>query len=94
MEILRETSKLAQEAGKDVEPCLICTGLGEYVKVIFPHTNDWIHDKVFKENNGKKFKTSPDYRSDLLKFIVEFDGFPHYKNRDIIEKDKINQGIY
>lgn len=42
----------------------------------------------------KKFKTSHDYRSDLLKFIVEFDGLPHYKNRDRIEKDKINQGIY
>lgn len=42
----------------------------------------------------KIFKIRPDYRSDLLKFIVEFDGLPHYKNSDIIKKDKINQRIF
>ena len=29
-----------------------------------------------------------------MKLIVEFDGLPHYKNPDSIEKDKKNQRIY
>lgn len=86
---LRETTELAKKAGIDKDTGLIRTGLDEYLKVIFPNTTDWIHDKVFGEH-----KIRPDYRSDSLKLVVEFDGLPHYKNPDSIEKDKKNQSIY
>lgn len=91
---LRETTKLANKAGIDKDTGLIRTGLDEYLKVIFPDTKDWIHDKSFGEHNGQKYKIRPDYRSDSLKLIVEFDGLPHYKNPDSIEKDIKNQKVY
>ena len=91
---LRETSDLAKKAGKDKDTGLIRTGLDEYLKVIFPNTNDWLHDKAFGEHDGIKYKIRPDYRSDSLKLIVEFDGLPHYENPDSIEKDENNQKIY
>lgn len=91
---LRETTELAEKAGIDKDTGLIRTGLDEYLKVIFPNTTDWIHDKAFGEHNSQKYKIRPDYRSDSLKLIVEFDGLPHYKNPDSIEKDKKNQRIY
>lgn len=66
------------------------TGLEEYLKVIFPKTNDWIHDKIF----GKGYRIRPDYRSDSLKLIIEFDGLQHYTNPRNIEKDDKNTKIY
>ena len=91
---LRETTELANKAGIDKDTGLVRTGLDEYLKVIFPDTNDWIHDKSFAEHNGQKYKIRPDYRSDSLKLIVEFDGLPHYGNPDLIEKDIKNQRVY
>lgn len=91
---LRETTELANKAGIDKDTGLVRTGLDEYLKVIFPDTNDWIHDKSFGEHNGQKYKIRPDYRSDSLKLIVEFDGLPHYGNPDLIEKDIKNQRVY
>lgn len=85
---LRETTELAEKAGIDKDTGLIRTGLDEYLKVIFPNTTDWIHNKAFGEHNSQKYKIPPDYRSDSLKLIVEFDGLPHYKNPAVIEKDK------
>ncbi|MBO4441668.1 DUF559 domain-containing protein [bacterium] len=66
------------------------TGLEEYLKVIFPNTNDWIHNKAL----GKGYKIRPDYRSDSLKLIIEFDGLQHYTNPKNIEKDDKNTKIY
>ena len=37
---LRETNELAQKAEKDIYTGLLCPRLEEYLKVIFPHTND------------------------------------------------------
>ena len=91
---LRETTKLAKKAGIDKGTGLIRTGLNEYLKVIFPETKDWLHNKAFGEHNGQKYKIRPDYRSESLKLIIEFDGLPHYKNPDTIEKDYINQKVY
>lgn len=91
---LRETTELAEKAGIDKDTGLIRTGLDEYLKVIFPNTTDWIHDKAFGEHNGQKYKIRPDYRSESLKLIIEFDGLPHYKNPNTIEKDYINQKVY
>ena len=91
---LRETTELAKKAGIDKDTGLIRTGLDEYLKVIFPETKDWLHDKAFGEHNGQKYKIRPDYRSESLKLIIEFDGLPHYKNPNTIEKDYINQKVY
>ena len=83
---LRETTGLAKKAGIDNDTGLIRTGLDEYLKIIFPETKDWLHDKAFGEYNGQKYKIRPDYRSGSLKLIIEFDGLPHYKNPAVIEK--------
>ena len=91
---LQETTELAQKAGIDKDTGLVRTGLDKYLSVIFPDTHDWLHDKAFGEHNGVKYKIRPDYRSDSLKLIVEFDGLPHYKNPDTIQKDSANQMIY
>lgn len=64
--------------------------LPKYLPLIFPETNDWLHNKNFPEH---KFR--PDYRSDSLKLTIEFDGPQHYTNsKRIIEdyrKDQIVQ---
>ncbi len=84
---LRETAELAKKAGKDKDTGLHRTGLEDYLKVIFPKINDWIHDKALGEVDGKVYKSRPDYRSEKLKLIIEFDGLQHYIKPDIIEKD-------
>ena len=90
---LREHSSDA--SGKDSLTDLHRTGLDEYLSVIFPNTHDWIHDKAFGiHKDGKKYNIRPDYRSDSLKMIVEFDGLPHYTNPQNIIKDKKNTSIY
>ena len=91
---LRETAELAKKAGKDKDTGLHRTGLEEYLKVIFPEINDWIHDKALGEINGIKFKSRPDYRSENLKMIIEFDGLQHYTKPDIIEKDYRLTSVY
>jgi hypothetical protein len=78
---------LAKKAGKDKDTGLHRTGLEEYLKVIFPTNSDWVHDKALGEVNGTIFRSRPDYQSEQLKIIVEFDGLPHYTKPDIIEKD-------
>ena len=86
---LRETQDLAKKAGIDKDTGLHRTGLDEYLKTIFPSVKDWIHDKTIKGLivSGKQSLCRPDYRSEQLKMIVEFDGLQHYTKPDIIEKD-------
>jgi len=91
---LRETTALAKKVGIDNSTGLHRTGLEEYLKVIFPKTSDWIHDKAIGEVNGQRYRKRPDYRSETLKIIVEFDGLQHYTNPDIIEKDIENTMLY
>ena len=91
---LRETTALAKKAGIDKATGLHRTGLEEYLKVIFPKTTDWIHDKTIGDLNGQRHRKRPDYRSETLKIIVEFDGLQHYTNPDIIEKDIENTKLY
>lgn len=72
-----------------------CSGLDEYLNVIFPNVTDWVHDKsVGKLEDGRVIRSRPDYRSDQLKLIVEFDGIQHYSNPEQIEKDLYNTKIY
>lgn len=89
---LREHSSKA--TGKDPLTGLHRTGLDEYLSVIFPNSNDWIHDQMFGEHNGVKHRIRPDYRNDSLKLIVEFDGLPHYQDPAVIIKDDKNSEIY
>ena len=39
-------------------------------------------------------KNRPDYRSEKLKMIIEFDGWQHYQKLDQIQKDYENQKFY
>ena len=91
---LRETKEIAEKAGLDADTGLCRTGLEEYLAVIYPETNDWIHDKEIGILNGKKRKMRPDYRSESLKLIVEIDGLPHYQNPENIVKDEKNTAEY
>lgn len=88
---LRETNELAIEAGIDKDTGLFRTGLPDYLKVIFPSISDWEHDKIIP-NSGRKLR--PDYRSEKLKMIVEFDGLPHYQRPDTIKKDLESTKFY
>lgn len=94
---LREHSTIALAEGNDPITHLPRTGLDQYLKVIFPKTNDWkYNEKIPKaevptEIGYRKF--TPDYRSKSLKIIVEFDGIPHYKyyNEDNEETNEKQQ---
>lgn len=81
---LRETTEAANKAGLDITG-LPRTGLNEYLSVIFPKITDWVHNKAISKN----CKLRPDYRSDSLKLIVEFDGIQHFNNpKNIILDEK------
>ena len=87
---LRETRELAEKSGIDLDTGLHRTGLEDYLAAIFPKTTDWVHDKPI--GNGSKKR--PDYRSESLKLIVEFDGIPHYTSPKNIRQDEINTSFY
>lgn len=91
---LRETSALANKAGIDKDTGLHRTGLDEYLKVIFPEIDDWIHDKALGIVNNILYRSRPDYRSEKLKLIIEFDGLQHYMKPDIIKKDFVTTRLY
>ena len=77
---VRETEKQALNEYTEIR--IIKTGLDTYLKYISPQTYDWVHDKAFPN-----MRIRPDYRSDTLKLIVEFDGLPHFTSRDTYLKD-------
>jgi len=90
---LREHS--SKVSGKDPLTGLHRTGLDEYLSVIFPDINDWVHDKAFGiHGDNENYKIRPDYKSDSLKLIVEFDGLPHYTDPAVIIRDDKNANIY
>ncbi len=91
---LRETIALAEKAGIDKDTGLHRTGLEDYLKVIFPKVDDWIHDKALGNFNGRLYRNRPDYRSEQLKIIIEFDGLQHYTKPDVIEKDLKTTELY
>lgn len=91
---LRETKTDAVKAGTDKDTGLCRTGLEEYLIVIFPDVDDWIHDEAVGRHNGKYYRNRPDYRSDKLKIAVEFDGVQHYTSPANIRKDEQSYGLY
>ena len=87
---LRESSSSCDEQSHGSDPFGIgYSGLDEYLKVIFPDTCDWVHDKTIPDAfvDGIRVRTRPDYRSESLKLIVEFDGLLHYQNPEKIVSD-------
>lgn len=84
---LRETTEEAIKAGIDKVTKICRTGLDEYLKLIYPTTDDWLHDKSIGGNIKDISRKRPDYRSESLKLIVEFDGLPHYTNPLQIQTD-------
>ncbi len=84
---IRETSSAAQKAGIDKDTGLHRTGLEEYFAVIFPTVKDWVHDRALGDVSGRMIRSRPDYRSEQLKLIVEFDGLQHYTKPDKVQKD-------
>lgn len=88
---LRETNESAEKAGIDADTGLFRTGLPVYLKKIFPFIDDWVHDEIIPYS-GRRLR--PDYRSEKLKLIVEFDGLQHYQQPDTIQKDKENKEFY
>ena len=92
---LRETKEMADKAGNDVNTGICRTGLEEYLEIIFPNVADWVHDKAFGiTNDGSISRRRPDYRSESLKLIIEFDGLQHYNNPENILKDIENTKFY
>ena len=92
---LRETTEAAIKAGIDRGTGLHRTGLNEYLKVIFPDIDDWVHDKALGLTvNDKVCRKRPDYRSEKLKMIVEFDGIQHYTMPDRIKNDVLSTKFY
>lgn len=92
---LRETKEKAEKAGIDPDTGLHRNGLDEYLKVIFPNTNDWIHDKKIDDlPDGKKSRIRPDYRSKSHMLIIEFDGLMHYTDPDRILSDVKSTTFY
>lgn len=88
---LRESTDDATKAGVDPTTKICRTGLDEYLKIIFPGITDWVHDKCINQQ-GKLYR--PDYRSDSLMLIIEYDGLPHYQKPDVILKDEEKTKFY
>lgn len=92
---LRETQLEAIKSGIEEDTGLHRTGLDEYLKTIFPEVHDWIHDKTIDVLPKEiKCRKRPDYRSESLKLIIEFDGAPHFQYPDQILKDKESTKLY
>lgn len=75
---------------KEVGSWLTEDKLGVLLKSIFP-MSEFIRDSIVPDS-GRKFR--PDYRSDDLMLIVEFDGHHHYTNPLQIANDKIKDRLY
>lgn len=68
---------------------LLEEGLMDALKVVFPHTDDWVRNKNFLGCNIR-----PDYRSDSLKICIEYDGYQHYTKSSSFSNDKLKDSIY
>lgn len=92
---LRETREDAIKAGLDADTGLHRTGLDEYLAVIFPDTTDWVHNKTIPNlPDGVICKKRPDYRSESLKLIIEFDGVQHFETPKQIRADIETTRLY
>ena len=67
------------------------TNLGLILNELFSN-NDFIHDKAVPGSTNKRLR--PDYRSDEMKIILEFDGDSHYCKALRIKTDIIKDMDY
>lgn len=65
------------------------SNLINWLNLIFPDVNDWKHNKVLP---GTPFK--PDYYSDELKLVVEYNGPIHYTDPNVISQDYIKYSVF
>lgn len=93
--LLRETTVEADKANskkarhsKDHAAKYI--GLDQLLTQLFD-VDDWVQDKQIP-NSGRRFW--PDFRSETLKTIIEFEGLPHYQNLDMIIQDNRRRRFY
>ena len=81
--------------GVDPETGIGRTGLDEYLEAIFPDIDDWVYNKRIENlPENVKILSKPDYRSEKLKMIVEFDGIWNYSSPNDVERDLKNQQNY
>ena len=90
---VRETREMAEKAGTD-ETGVVRTGLEDYLAAIYPDVRDWVHDKPFGEHGGKRHRIRPDYLSESLRTVIEFDGVQHYQKPEVILRDMRNTETY
>lgn len=64
--------------------------LGDVLNTVFPDV-EWVHNKTVP-NSG--LKTRPDFRSDELMLIYEYDGDSHYTKPDVIIRDQEKDKVY
>lgn len=88
---LRENQEWVDKDPYDKDTGLCRTSIEVYLKAIYPNTNDWINDKVIPKS-GRKFR--PDWRSESLKLIIEFDGTPHYASPVALDDDNERNKFY
>ena len=88
---IREENK--KNDAKNIDPITgwRYTPLEKYLKIIFPETTDWVHNKKMP---GAKGDCRPDFRSDSLKIVIEFDGILHYTNPGNIIADRKKDEAY
>jgi hypothetical protein len=65
--------------------------LGIILNELFPD-NDFIHDKAVPNSKNKRLR--PDFRSDEMKIILEFDGDSHYCKAQRIKTDVFKDDDY
>lgn len=73
----------------DIDNYLTEETLGVYLKKIFK--TDFIRDKTVPDSG---LLTRPDYRSDKLRLIVEFDGHRHFTDVNVIIRDQLKDETY
>ena len=92
---LRETSEKSDGSGNDKDTGLCRTGLDRYLSAIYPDVKDWIHDKPINQvYEGRKLRIRPDYRSEKLRMVIEYDGLQHYQSPKNIREDDRKTRIY
>lgn len=88
-----ETDIIAKEEMKDGG--MPKTGLDKYLETIFHNVYDWVHDKNVPTLRGTNFaRRRPNYRSETLKMVVEYDDYGHYKSPIRIAEDAENEAAY
>lgn len=88
---IREVNEKNDRKNIDVKTGWRYTPLEKYLAVIFPETTDWVHDK---QCTISSLRCIPDFRSESLKMVIEFDGILHYSNPDQIERDRQKDEAY